>query len=105
MQCSKCGNPKVIIKKPQSGQLLCKDCFIESIEKKVIQTIKKEKLLDKGDKVLVALSGGKDSVTTLEILNSYRERNIIDICAVTVDEGIANYRQAGVDIAIRHAER
>jgi uncharacterized protein (TIGR00269 family) len=105
MRCSKCGNPKVIIKKEQSGQILCKDCFIESIEKKVIQTIKKEKLLEKGDKVLVALSGGKDSVTTLEILNSYRERNIIDICAVTVDEGIANYRQDGVDIAIRHAER
>jgi uncharacterized protein (TIGR00269 family) len=105
MQCSKCGNPKVIIKKEQSGQLLCQDCFIESIEKKVIKTVKKEKLLDKGDKVLVALSGGKDSVTTLEILNSFRERNIIDICAVTVDEGIANYRQAGVDIAIRHAQR
>ena len=105
MQCSKCGNPQVIIKKDQSGQLLCKDCFIESIEKKVIKTIKKENLLNKGDKVLVALSGGKDSVTTLEILDSFRKRNIIDMCAVTVDEGIANYRQDGVDIAIRHAER
>ena len=105
MQCSKCGNPKVIYKREQSGQILCKDCFIESIEKKAIRTIKKEKLLDKGDKVLVALSGGKDSVTTLEILDSFRQRNIIDICAVTVDEGIANYRQDGVDIAIRHAER
>ena len=105
MQCSKCGNPKVIYKREQSGQLLCKDCFIESIEKKAIKTIKKEKLLDKGDKVLVALSGGKDSVTTLEVLESFRKRNIIDICAVTVDEGIANYRQGGVDIAVRHAER
>lgn len=105
MQCSKCGNPKVIYKREQSGQILCKDCFIESIEKKVIQTVKKEKLLDKGDKVLVALSGGKDSVTTLQILDSFRQRNIIDICAVTVDEGIANYRQEGVDIAKRHAER
>lgn len=84
---------------------MCKDCFIESIEKKVIRTVKKENLLDKGDKVLVALSGGKDSVTTLEILNSFREMNIIDICAVTVDEGIANYRQEGVDIATRHAQR
>ena len=105
MQCSKCGNPKVIYKREQSGQILSKDCFIESIEKKVIQTVKKEKLLDKGDKVLVALSGGKDSVTTLQILDSFRQRNIIDICAVTVDEGIANYRQEGVDIAKRHAER
>ena len=105
MQCSKCGNPKVIIKKEQSGQLLCKDCFIESVEKKAIKTVRKEKLLDKGDKVLVALSGGKDSVTTLEILNTFREMHIIDLCAVTVDEGIDNYRQDGVDIAIRHAER
>ena len=105
MKCTKCGNPKVIIKKEQSGQLLCKDCFIESIETKAIKTIRKEKLLDKGDKVLVALSGGKDSVTTLEVLNTFRERNVIDICAVTVDEGITNYRQEGVDIAKRHAER
>ncbi len=105
MDCTKCGNPNVIIKKEQSGQYLCKDCFIDSIEKKVIKTIRKEKLLDKGDKVLVALSGGKDSVTTLEILNSFRELNIIELCAVTVDEGIDNYRQDGVDIAIRHAER
>lgn len=105
MQCSKCGNPKVIIKKEQSGQLLCKDCFIESIEKKAIKTIRKEKLLDKGDKVLVALSGGKDSVTTLEILNTFRQMHIIELCAVTVDEGIGNYRQNGVDIAIRHAEK
>ncbi len=105
MNCTKCGNLNVIIKKQQSGQYLCRDCFIESIEKKVIKTVRKEKLLDKGDKVLVALSGGKDSVTTLEILNTFRKMNIIDICAVTVDEGIDNYRQDGVDIAIRHAER
>lgn len=105
MQCSKCGNPKVIYKREESGQILCKDCFIESVEKKVIKTIKKEKLLDKGDKVLVALSGGKDSVTTLEILDSFRQRHIIDLCAVTIDEGIDNYRQDGVDIAVRMAER
>ena len=105
MNCSKCGSEKVIINRQQSGQYLCKDCFIESIEKKAIKTVKKEKLLDKGDKVLVALSGGKDSVTVLEILNSFREMHIIDLCAVTVDEGIANYRQEGVDIAKRHAER
>ncbi len=103
--CSKCGNENIVIKRKQSGQNLCQDCFIESIEKKVIKTIKKEKLLDKGDKVLVALSGGKDSVATLEILNSYRKRNFIELCAVTIDEGIAGYRQEGIDIAINHAKR
>lgn len=103
--CTKCGNPKIIIKKPASGQALCKDCFIESIEKKVRQTIKRENFIDRGDKVLVALSGGKDSVVTLDILNSYRERHIIDLCAVTIDEGIAGYREDGVEIAKAHAER
>ncbi|RBQ23341.1 tRNA 2-thiocytidine biosynthesis protein TtcA [Candidatus Methanobinarius endosymbioticus] len=103
--CTKCGNPKIIIKRKQSGQTLCKDCFVESIQKKIIKTIKKEKLLEKGDNVLVALSGGKDSVTLLDILDTFRERNIIDICAVTVDEGIDGYRQDGVDIAINHVKR
>ena len=103
--CTKCGNPNVIIKRKASGQALCKDCFIESIEKKVKQTIKKEKFLEKGDKVLVALSGGKDSVVTLEILNSYVKRHIIELCAVTIDEGIAGYREEGVEIAKAHAER
>ena len=84
--CTKCGNPNVIIKRKASGQALCKDCFIESIEKKVKQTIKKENFIEKGDKVLVALSGGKDSVVTLEILNSYVKRHIIELCAVTIDE-------------------
>ena len=26
MDCTKCGNPNVIIKEEQSGQYLCKDC-------------------------------------------------------------------------------
>ena len=47
MKCSKCGSPKVIYKQEQSGQILCKECFIESIESKVIKTVRKEKLLDK----------------------------------------------------------
>ena len=103
--CTKCANPKVIIKRKQSGQALCKNCFIESIQKKVIKTIKKENLIDKGDKILVALSGGKDSVATLDILNTYKERNIIELCAVTIDEGIANYRNDGVAIAKKHTKR
>ena len=103
--CTKCGKPNVVIKRKASGQALCKDCFIESIEKKVIHTIKKEKFLEKGDKVLVALSGGKDSVVLLNILYSYVERHFIELCAVTIDEGIKGYREEGVEIAKAHAER
>ncbi len=103
--CDKCGNPKIIIKRKQSGQKLCKDCFIESIQSKVLKDIRKYKLLDKGDKVLLGLSGGKDSVMLLDILNSLRKRHIIDLVAVTIDEGIHGYREEGVEIASRNAEK
>lgn len=105
ISCDKCGNPHIIIKKKQSGQKLCRECFIESTNEKVLRDIRKYKLIEKGDKVLMALSGGKDSVITLKILNSLRERNIIDLLAVTIDEGIAGYREEGVKIASENAKK
>ncbi len=103
--CTKCGTTPVIIKRKASGQMLCKDCFIESITEKVLRNIRRNKLIERGDKVAVALSGGKDSVMVLDILNSLYERNIIDIFAVTVDEGIKGYRKHGVKIAAKNARK
>ena len=102
--CHKCGNPQIIIKRKQSGQMLCQECFINFIQEKVLKDIRKQKLVSKGDKVLVALSGGKDSVVLLDILNNLRKRRIIDLVAVTIDEGICGYREDGVEIAAQNAE-
>ncbi|MCK9152146.1 TIGR00269 family protein [Methanobacterium alcaliphilum] len=104
MNCTKCGAPEVIIIKKHSGQKLCQDCFVQGIERKVLKDIRKYKLIEKGDKVLVALSGGKDSVMLLDILNSLYERGIINMVAVTIDEGIKGYREDGVKIAKNHAK-
>ena len=103
--CTKCGAKPVIIHRKASGQMLCKECFIESTTDKVLKGIRKNKLIEKGDKVAVALSGGKDSVMLLDILNSLYNRNIIDIFAITIDEGIEGYREHGVEIAAKNAER
>lgn len=77
---------------------------MHSVDEKVLKTIRQQNLIDKGDKVLMALSGGKDSVVALHILNTLREKRIIDITAVTIDEGIKGYRMEGVEIAAFNAK-
>ena len=39
------------------------------MKKKVLETIKKYNLIEDGDKLVVAVSGGPDSITMLDILN------------------------------------
>ncbi|MGI6565315.1 TIGR00269 family protein [Methanosphaera sp.] len=97
--CTQCGRNKPIIHRKYNGQRLCSSCFRKSIEKQVLTTIRKQKLITKGDKVLVGLSGGKDSVALLKILNILKEKHIIELEAITIDEGIAGYREEGIRIA------
>jgi len=103
--CDKCGTTNVIMEKKYSGQKLCGDCFIELTKEKVLKDIRKYELITKGDRVSIALSGGKDSVMALDILNSLYERNIIELFAVTIDEGIKGYRKKGIEIAARSAKK
>lgn len=106
MQCTRCGSERVIINRKYSGQMLCSECFIETTKKKVMRDIRKYGLIERGDRVLVGLSGGKDSVMVTDILDELRNRNIIELEAVTIDEGISGYREDGVRIARRFcAER
>ena len=48
------------------------------MEKKVLETIKKYNLIENGDKLVLAVSGGPDSITMLDILNEIKNEKIID---------------------------
>jgi len=48
---------------------LCKNCFIEWYERQLERTIKKQKMFTRKDKILVAVSGGKDSLALWYSLN------------------------------------
>lgn len=64
---------------------LCKVHFCAAIEAKVMKTIKK--YVKPTDKVIVAVSGGKDSLTVLSLVGKYAKT-----IALCIDEGIAGYR-------------
>ncbi|MDD9953887.1 MAG: 7-cyano-7-deazaguanine synthase [Candidatus Woesearchaeota archaeon] len=83
MQCSKCKEPAVI-----SEPARCKKHFLADFEQKVKDTIERFQLLQKGQKIAVAASGGKDSLTIMVLLKKWYE----NVTAITIDEGIEGYR-------------
>lgn len=91
-RCSRCKN-KAIYFRVNEGRYYCGKCFSRNIEERVKKTIRKFKLVEDGDRIVVGLSGGKDSSNTLFILKKiFGENPKVNIIAVTIDEGIRGYR-------------
>jgi uncharacterized protein (TIGR00269 family) len=67
MRCSKCSK-QAIINLRSYRLALCEEHFIERFLKTVKRAIKDYRLLSKKDRVLVAVSGGKDSLALWEVL-------------------------------------
>ena len=84
-----------------SGESLCAACFKETTVEKVRRTISRYGMLQRGERVGVAVSGGKDSLSLLKILHELNlsSRSGSELVALTVDEGVQGYR----DEAIEHA--
>lgn len=91
MLCKRCSeNPVITL---QSGKSLCKVCYLRYFEKKVRKTVRDYKLVEKNDIIAVAISGGKDSLSVLSILENVALRmRDVKIFAILIDEGIKGYR-------------
>jgi cytoplasmic tRNA 2-thiolation protein 1 len=48
-----------MLKRPKTGQQICKDCFFLIFETEVHNTIVEANLFKRGDKVAIGASGGK----------------------------------------------
>jgi uncharacterized protein (TIGR00269 family) len=67
--------------------------FVEYFENKVKETIDKHRLLSKKDKVIVAVSGGKDSTTALYVLNKLGYNTE----AMLIDQLLGEYSKTNKD--------
>jgi uncharacterized protein (TIGR00269 family) len=104
--CSACKRRDVFFFRPYSGEKLCKKCFVESIEAKVRATIAKYKMFRFDDRIAVAVSGGKDSISLLHVLTKMeRLHPEASLVAVTVDEGIKGYRDEALEIAAANCQK
>ncbi|HSG74082.1 MAG TPA: ATP-binding protein, partial [Nitrosopumilaceae archaeon] len=100
MKCDRCENVAAYSRK-YSGENLCSDCFSNSILRKTAKTISKYNMIKNDELVCVAVSGGKDSLVLLHILDQMSKTHNFRIKAITIDEGIPGYRDEALDIVDR----
>lgn len=97
----KCKNHAIIHQK-YSGLHFCEAHFVEDVERKVKKEMRKQLMVERGDKIAVALSGGKDSSALLYMLKKiFHNRSDLEFFAISVDEGINGYRS----LTIKNAEK
>ncbi len=96
--CDRCGSREAIHTVHRTNENLCGECLVQDVRRKVFSLL--DLLIEDGDRVAVALSGGKDSSLTLYLVSEYQKvgRRRFDLLAITVDEGTA-YRRSGIEAA------
>ena len=93
MKCHQCSN-KSIIRLSNSEVSLCAKHFNIYFERKVRRTIRTYHMVGKKDVIAVAVSGGKDSLSLLYILNKIFKPTKVKLIALAIDEGIKGYRDS-----------
>ncbi len=100
MKCRMCGG-KAVIKLPAHNIGLCSECLILFLRRRVERTIKRLRLLSPGEKILVAISGGKDSLSLWDLLLElgYEAEGLY------IDLGIGDYSQKSEEKAVGFAQK
>jgi uncharacterized protein (TIGR00269 family) len=101
MQCSRPGCAgSAVVDQPYAGAHLCAPHFRASVVERARRELHRQAPRLKGGTLAVALSGGKDSAATLDLVHRILgPRRGIRVVAITIDEGIDGYRSATVERA------
>jgi len=103
LRCSFCGR-RAVYDRRYAGVMLCDRCLIKSVEKRFRGAVAEHKLISPGERIAVAVSGGKDSVACLHLLVGYCSWRNCELVAITIDEGIKGYRDHSLPIVKENAE-
>lgn len=106
MSCENCGIRNAMVVRPKNRMKVCKDCFIHLFEEDIHDTIIKFNMFNKGEKVGIGISGGKDSIVLSHVLNTLNERHNygLDLKLLCIDEGIIGYRDKSIEAVNKNKE-
>ena len=115
-QCSICESARALVKRPKTGQQVCKQCFFDVFETEVHETITKSgagggSIFERGERVAIGASGGKgtlrhrgqrNSLTSDSTLNQRYDYGL-DLHLLSIDEGIKGYRDDSLEVGLLKA--
>lgn len=101
-KCKLCKEPTGIYL-PEHRLALCPACYPGWLEKQTARTLKKYKMLVREDKILLAVSGGKDSLALWQILTNLG----CEVDGIYVDLGISdnNYSEISKEKCLKMQEK
>lgn len=100
MKCRRC-KATAVVALPSHNSAFCADCFLDFFSRQVRKGIETCGLMTRDDKVLVALSGGKDSLALMLELG----RQGYDVTGLHIDLGIPRSSPAARGVVERFCER
>lgn len=105
--CSGCGTGRASVKRPKNGAAVCRGCFFSQFEGEVHETITRERLFKRGERVAIGASGGKDSTVLAYLLSELNKRYDygLDLFLLSVDEGIKGYRDDSLATVARNEKQ
>ena len=99
MRCSKCGT-RAWVEMRRHHSAYCADHYLQFFQTHVARNIKSQKMFSHDDKVLIAVSGGKDSLALWDIL----VRLGYQVTGLYIDLGIGDYSKRSREKSAAFAE-
>ena len=97
--CEYCNKAPAKLRRAKNKLMVCLPCFYFHFEEEIHQTIMSENLFNAGDKIVLGISGGKDSTVMLHTMTTLKDRYNypIELSLLAIDEGIKGYRDDSIE--------
>ena len=105
--CGLCSERRAVLRRPKTGEQICKECFYAVFENEIHDTISSSGMFKPGQRVAIGASGGKDSTVLAYVLKLLNERHGygLELFLLSIDEGITGYRDDSLETVKRNQQQ